>query len=264
MMELPDWILRPRVAVLEIHGAMGGPVRSQGFVPLIRRLRESKLVGAVVLDIDSPGGSVTVADYIHLELQKLAARKPLVAFVRGVGASGGYWVACAARRIFAVPSAAVGSIGVLAIRPEAVELLEKVGVRVQVHTTGALKGMNLPFRPVTPEEERKNEELVRSILERFVDVVASGRALPSERVRELATGEVFLAAQARELGLVDELGSLEDAVASAARLAGIRERSFTVRPRHGVVARLAERFGAAATRAAVRELAALSRLQPRV
>jgi len=252
-MDLP-LLPKKRVAVVELHGTIGAGIRSQTYVPMLKRLREDGRTRAIVLDIDSPGGSATVSDYLYLELRKLAHEKPVVAFVRGTCASGSYFIACGASRIISLRSAVIGSIGVMLIRPEMQDLLAKIGVHISVTTTGPYKGMGLPFREMTPEEERKNQEMADRFFNHFVAVVSEGRHVPVETARGWATGEVWWATEALALGMVDELGDLDRAVAHASELAGIPEHTETVRPRLPLGQRLISRVAYTMTRAAGAEL----------
>ena len=252
-MELPH-IGKKRVAVVELHGTIGTSIRSQQFVPIFKRLREDQRTRAVVLDIDSPGGSASVSDYLYLEVRKLAEKKPVIAFVRGTCASGSYYIACAATRIISLRSAVVGSIGVLMIRPDMQDLLSKVGVNVSVTTTGPYKGMGLPFREMTPEEQRKNQEMADRFFDQFVNVVAEGRHVPVDTARGWATGEVWWASDAQGMGIVDELGDLERATAYAAEQAGITEHTETVRPARPPLQRLITRMAYTMTQAAGAEV----------
>jgi protease-4 len=231
-----------RVAIFRLHGPIMGAGRAAEWVDLARRLRESRRVPAVVLDVDSPGGSATASDDLYLALERLAAVKPLVASIRGTGASGAYLAALAARRIVANPSAVIGSIGVIAAGPRVPALLERIGVRVEEHRAGSLKGMGAPWREETPLEAEKEQALVDAIYDAFVQRVARARGLPIERVRELATGEVWLGNEALRLGLVDEIGDTERAVEIAAQLAGVPARATPVRIRRPLVGRLIDRF----------------------
>lgn len=254
---------RPRVAVVEMYGAIGGNVRSHTFAPLFKALREDRGIRAVVLDIDSPGGSASDSDYLYGLIRRVARRKPVVAFIRGTGASGAYFIACAAPRIVAQRSSIVGSIGVITIRTQVQELLEKIGVKVSVTATGPLKGMGLPFREESSQEKAKNEALVGAFFEHFIDVVAAGRKRSRDDVRAWATGEVFWAPQALERGMVDELGDLEHAVAVAAKLGGVSHRhAVTVRPKLPFPQRLLQRVASASLHAASAEAERL--LAPRV
>lgn len=235
--------LRPhRIAVIRLYGTIGGGARSAEWVETVRRLRRQRSVPAVVLDIDSPGGGASASDYLFLALQRLAAEKPLVAHVRGVGASGAYLAAMAARRIVVAPTSVVGSIGVISAGPRVPELLGRLGVRVEEHRAGRLKGMGAPWRDDTDEERAREQQLVDAIYDRFIERVAAGRQLSVERVRELATGEVWLGTEAVRLGLADEVGDLDAAIEVAAKLAGVSPLAAPVRLRRPLLARLADRF----------------------
>jgi protease-4 len=231
------------VAILRLYGPIADGARTADWIELVRRLRESRRVPAVVLDIDSPGGSATASDGMFLALERLAARKPLIAAIRGTGASGSYLAAMAARTVVAQPHAIVGSIGVISAGPRLPRLLERLGVSVTENRAGRLKGMGAPWRDETDEERSKEQAIVDAFYDAFVGRVAKGRHLGEERVRELATGEVWLGEEARELGLVDEIGDLERAVEIAAEAAGVPARSAPVRLRRPLLERLAGRFG---------------------
>jgi protease-4 len=223
------WI-RPRLGVLEVTGTLGGGSRLMNYIHILDWLRRSRMVRGVVLEIDSPGGLVTSADYLFTAASRLASQKPLVAFIRGTGASGAYMLASAAHKIVALPSALVGSIGVISIRPAVPELLQKIGVKVNVAKGGRLKDMGGFWREPTPEEEQKDQSLVLEYYEGFIEAVARARKLDPAKVRELATGEVFTAKRGLDLGLVDELGDGERALDLAAEMARIPRRYFYARP----------------------------------
>jgi protease IV len=235
--------LRPgRVAIIRLYGTIGGGARSADWVELVKEIGRHKSVPAVVLDVDSPGGSAAASDYLYLALKRLADKKPLVAHVRGTGASGSYLAAMAAARIIVAPSSIVGSIGVISAGPRLPKLLDRLGVQVEEHRAGRLKGMGAPWRNETEEEGAREQELVDAFYDRFVDRVAAGRGMDRARVLELATGEVWLGSRAVELGLADEVGDLEDAIESAAAMAGVPAESSPVRLRRPFFARLADRF----------------------
>jgi protease-4 len=231
-----------RVAIIRLHGPIGGSGRTLELIDLAQRLRESRRVPAVVLDVDSPGGSATASDELFLAFERLAAKKPLVACIRGTGASGAYLAAVAARRILANPNAIVGSIGVISAGPRLPRLLDRLGVSVAETRAGRLKGMGAPWREETDEERAKEQEIVDAIYGAFVGRVAKGRGLSDARVRELATGEIWLGERALELGLVDEIGDLERAVEVAAGFAGVPAKSAPVRMPRPLLGRLIERF----------------------
>jgi protease-4 len=242
------------VAILRLYGPIVDGARTADWIELVRRLRESRRAPAVVLDIDSPGGSATASDSMFLALERLAAKKPLVASIRGTGASGSYLAAIAARTIVAQPHAVVGSIGVISAGPRLPRLLDRLGVSVSEHRAGRLKGMGAAWRDETEEERAKEQAIVDAFYAAFVDRVSTGRRLPEERVRALATGEIWLGEEARALGLVDEIGDLERAVQLAADAAGVPARSAPVRLRRPLLERLAGRIGAGLAAAVVDEL----------
>jgi protease-4 len=231
-----------RVAVLRLHGPIMGGGRSADWIEIARHLRESRRVPAVVLDIDSPGGSASASDDLYLALERLAAAKPLVASIRGTGASGAYLAALAARRIVANPNAIVGSIGVITAGPHVHRLLERLGVSVSETRAGHLKGMGAAWRDVSEEESAKERELVDAIYEAFLGRVARARKLSVEQVRAVATGEVWLGSRALELGLVDDIGDTERAIEIAAGMAGVTPRGAAVRLRRPFFVRLVDRF----------------------
>ena len=227
--------LPPRVAVLEVSGVIGARLHAREFTQLLRAVEENSRYHAVVLDIDSPGGSAFASEDIYLSTKRLAARKPVAAAIRGVGASGSYMVACAAERIFALPSAVVGSIGVISARPMVEELLAKVGVEMIVSKSGRYKDMGSPFREPTKEERAKEQALIDAVYARFVEIVAAGRPeLDEKRISELATGEIFLGAKAHEVGLVDDLGSVDDAIEWVANRAGIPAKPTILKPKRSL------------------------------
>ena len=233
---------RRRVTILRLYGPIGGGERNAELLELIRRLRVNRLVPAVVVDIDSPGGAATASDNLYHALHRLAAEKPVVAAITGTGASGAYLAAVAARRIVAAPTSVVGSIGVINVAPRVPRLLERLGVDVSEHTAGRLKGMGAPWRPESEPEGAKEQQLVDDIYGVFVARVAEARKLDADKVRELATGEVWLGSQAVGLGLVDEIGDLEQAVEIAAQIAGVPARSSVAHLPRPMLSRLADRF----------------------
>ena len=181
------------VAILRLYGPIAGGARTADWIELVRRLRESRRVPAVVLDIDSPGGSATASDDMFLALERLAAKKPLIAAIRGTGASGSYLAAMAARtdrhpaqrhrgldrrHLGRVPVCRASSIAWASASPRT--------------RAGRLKGMGAPWRDETDEERAKEQAIVDAFYAAFVGRVATGRRLTEEQVRELATGEVWL------------------------------------------------------------------------
>ncbi len=228
-----------RIAVAEFFGAIGSPEKTTSFVRMLKAIEENKRVKALVIDIDSPGGGAGASEQIHASIKKVAKEKPVVAFVRGTAASGGYMAACACTKIISLPMGIVGSIGVISMRPMLYDMLEKIGVRMDVTKAGRLKDMFSNFREPTDEERGKEQALLDTIYDRFVDMVANARDLPNEKVRELATGEIYIAEQAKNLGLIDDLGDLDNAIDLAQSLAGLSERKVTyIKPHKSLRERL--------------------------
>ena len=201
-------------------------------VPLLARVREElekaeedARVRAVVLRINSPGGTVTASDILYHEITRFKARRkiPVVACILDVGASGGYYVALAADRIVVHPTTVTGSIGVLMLTVNASGLLEKIGVSARYVTSGEFKDMGSPFRSLRPEERAIFQSLIDQLYGRFVQLVARSRKLDETRVRAIADGRVHTATEAVGLGLVDRVGYLEDAIAMARSAAGLTE-----------------------------------------
>jgi protease-4 len=211
-------------------------------VPLLARVREElsraekdDKVRAVVLRINSPGGTITASDVIYREIREFKARRkiPVVAAMMDVAASGGYYAALAADQIFAHPTTVTGSIGVIMITVNAQGLLEKIGVAPLAIKSGPLKDAGSPFRGLTPEERAVFQSVIDDMYGRFVRLVAESRKIPEAKVRGFADGRIYTAEQARALGLVDRVGYLDEAVAAARTAAGLTEARVVMyhRPR---------------------------------
>ena len=240
---LPFTSGRNGVGVVEIYGPIGSGSQVAEHQKLLNTAMMNKRIKALVLDIDSPGGTVGGSEALYFMLRRLAKEKPLVAYVRGVGASGAYLLSCAAAKIVSLPSALVGSIGVLYLRPALQDLLERFGVGLSVYKGGRLKDMTGFWRSPTDEEDEKFESLIGEVHQSFINCVAKGRNLEKEKVTELATGEVFTGRRAAKLGLVDDLGDFHYALELAASMGGVRPKPLWIRPRRGLLERFAGRLG---------------------
>jgi protease-4 len=216
-----------KVAIIEIRGVIIDP---QPVVEKLVKLRKNEKVKAIVLRIDSPGGAVGPAQEIYAEVKKAQKEKKVLVSVGSVAASGGYYIACGADKIMANPGSITGSIGVIVESLNVEELLNKLGLKSVVVKSGKVKDMGSPFRPMTDEEKKLLQGVLDSVHDQFIRAVAEGRNLPLEKVRELADGRIFSGDQAKALGLVDELGNFEDAIALAAKLAGIKGEPEVIYP----------------------------------
>jgi protease-4 len=217
----------PVVGVIPVHGPIAGAApgfsavaTDERVIARIRAARADRRVRAVILHVDSPGGSALASDRIHHELVQLAAEKPLVACMANVAASGGYYVAAAAREIVAEPTTITGSIGVVAARVVLEPLLARLGVVTEHVRRGARAGLLDPGRRLSEDEHAALAREIQGMYDAFVDVVAEGRRLPRDRVQELAQGRVWTGRDAADRKLVDLLGGFEVALDRARALTG--------------------------------------------
>jgi protease-4 len=187
----------------------------------LTRAEKDTAVKAIVLRIESPGGEIAPCQEILWEIERVKETKPIVVSMGGTVASGGYYISAKASKIVALPTTMTGSIGVISQVINVEGLLEKLGIQIETFKGGKYKGMYSGFREMTPEEKKIMQEMVDEYYELFVDVVAEGRGLSKDEVRNLATGQIYTGTEAKELGLVDALGGLDTATELAMELAGI-------------------------------------------
>lgn len=231
---------RRRIAVVAVRGVIGGAVRTDDLLRTLGAARRNQRIKAVLLEIDSPGGGATASETLFVAVKRLAAQKPVVAWIRGTGASGAYFLACGATRILSFPSAVVGSIGVISIRPIAVDALQRLGTRIKVTKTGEFKDLGAPWREPTADDEAKERELVDAVFRRFVGAVRTARGLDDAGAARVTTGEVWLGAQAVDLKLVDGLSDNEESALEVAQdLAGLPHHHMVrLGPRRTLMQRL--------------------------
>lgn len=224
------------IAVLYAEGAIvdgegsAGEVGGKRFARELRRLRQDPKVSAIVLRVNSPGGSASASEHILRELRLARETKPVIVSMGGYAASGGYWISSLSDRIFAEPMTITGSIGVFGLLFNAGELSDKLGVSFDVVKTGQHADLMTLSRPKTDAELALIQRDVDWIYREFLSRVAEGRKLEVSRVEELAQGRVWIGADALARGLVDEMGGLNDAIRYAAKKAGVEE-NYTVRER---------------------------------
>jgi len=187
----------------------------------LTKAEEDKAVRAIIFRIESPGGEIAPCQEILWEIERVKETKIIVVSMGGTAASGGYYISTKADKIVALPTTMTGSIGVISQIMNIEGLLEKLGIQIETFKGGKYKDMYRGFREMTPEEEEIMQELVDEYYEQFIEVVAEGRGLSEEEVRNLATGQIYTGTEAKELGLVDELGDLNTAINLTAELAGI-------------------------------------------
>ncbi len=237
--EPPESSPADRVAIIPIEGLIAltgqpGLIQSRGNVVdavsrRLARVEEDDRVRAVVLRINSPGGTVAASEALHAEIEAFRSRtgRPVVVSMAEVAASGGYYVATAADHVVAQPSSVTGSIGVVILTFDVSRGLDMIGVEGRAITSGPNKALASPFEPRRSEHDAILQEMTDDFYGRFRDLVVASRPdLPPDRLDEITDGRVFTGAQAFDLGLVDELGGVREAFATARRLAGIEQASL--------------------------------------
>jgi protease-4 len=226
-------LILDKIAVVDVDGLLmnernegfwgGGENPVSLFVEKLQKAEDDPAVRAVIVRINSPGGGVTASDIMYQRLVRFRQERkvPVVAVIEDLGASGGYYVACGADRIVAHPTSVTGSIGVIVQTFSLAGTLAKLGISTDAVTSGKFKDMASPLKPLDPADRKVLQGMVDEFYQRFVGVVAKARPkLSLEQVRALADGRVFTGEQAMANGLVDQVGTMEDAVAVAKQQAG--------------------------------------------
>lgn len=235
-----------KILVIEIDGIINEKAE-KGFLKVqqskltllkekLRKAAGDEFLKGVILRINSPGGSATVSDIMYKEVQKFKEEKnvPVVACLMDVAASGGYYIAAAADKIIAHPTTITGSIGVIMMAMNIEGLFEKIGVNMQVIKAGDKKDLGSPFRKMTEEEQEILQKMVDEIYERFIEVIKAGRpGLEEPAIGGLADGSIYVAKDAKEKGLVDEIGYFSDAVELTLMEAGLDHANVIVYQRPG-------------------------------
>jgi protease-4 len=217
-----------KIAVIPLTGSITSGGTSLFFDPSItpelarqqlERADRDRAVKAIVLRVESPGGVVAPCQEILQAIEEV--EKPIVVSMGSQATSGGYYISCKADKIVALPGTMTGSIGVIAQVPNIKGLYDKLGIEMQVYKGGEHKDMYSGLRELTPEEGEIMQRMVDEYYDQFIEIVAEGRGLSKDRVRSLATGQIYTGAEAKKLGLIDELGGLDTAIDLAAHLAGV-------------------------------------------
>lgn len=224
-----------KILLIDISGVIseekeGGIVEGIDMVARVkeelRRAAEDKSVKAIVLRVNSPGGTVTASDLIYHEIRRFKERTgtKVIASILDVGASGAYYISMSADKIVAHPTSVTGSIGVIMLHVNLQGLLEKVGVGAEPIKSGANKDLGSPLKPLSPEDRRVLQGIINSMYGRFLEVIVEGRPeLSPERIKELADGRVYTSVDAKEFGLIDQIGYLDEAIDLAKSEAGIQQ-----------------------------------------
>jgi protease IV len=209
--------LNDKIGVVNVHGVI---TDSMEITEQLEEFGKTDSIVAVVLRIDSPGGGVAASQEIYDAVVELKKKKKVVASMGSVAASGGLLIACSADKIVANPGTITGSISAIMQFANVEELLKKIGLKASTVKSGKYKDIGSPLREMTPEEKKIIQDLVDDIYNQFVDVIVRDRKLPREKVVQIADGRVFSGRQAKEYGLVDQLGDMGSAARLASQLAG--------------------------------------------
>jgi protease IV len=226
--EKRSFALHDRVAVVTVEGFIGD---SNDAVEQLNQFGKDENIKAVIVRINSPGGSVAPSQEIHDAVIQLKKKKKVIASMGSVAASGGYMIACAAEKIVANPGTITGSISAVMHFANVEELMKKIGLKTSVIKSGKYKDIGSPTREMTDEEKVLIQELVDDIYDQFLETVASDRKISKEELRKIADGRVFSGRQAQKLGLVDYVGDMGYAVELAGKMSGIQGKPETVYPK---------------------------------
>lgn len=214
-----------RIALVRIEGPI---LDSKNAIDEINDYLRDPSIKAIVLRIDSPGGAVAPSQEIYEEVRKAASKKKIVVSMGSVAASGGYYIASPATRIIANPGTLTGSIGVIMEIPNLEGLMNKLGIKTEVVKSGKHKDIASAFRGIKKEDREILQNVLDNVHEQFIKAVAEGRKMLLDDIKKIADGRIFTGEQALKAGLVDELGNLEDAVKTAAKLSGIKGEPVVV------------------------------------
>jgi len=220
-----DFEFGEKVGIIEINGVIAD---SKQVIHNLKRFREDNSIKAIVIRIDSPGGAVGPAQEIFREIRKTSNKKKVIASMGAIAASGGYYVAAGSDGIVANPGTITGSIGVIMGFTNYEELLQKIGLVPIVVKSGEFKDMGSPVRKMTAVEQKILENFAKKIHRQFIMDVVKGRKMDQAKVESLADGRIFTGQESKDLGLVDRIGNLEDAIAWAGQLGGIKGKISTV------------------------------------
>ncbi len=220
-----------KVALVRLEGVI---MDGQAIIDEIGKWADDKSVKAIVLRIVSPGGVVTPSQEIFLAVKRASEKKPVIASMGSVAASGGYYIAAACDKIIANSGTITGSIGVIMMFSNTEKLMDKIGLGTIVVKSGKFKDTGSPNRPFTEEDRKIMQAIVDDTYDQFITDAAEGREMDVEEMRKLADGRIYTGRQAKDLNLVDELGDLQDAIMAAGKMAGIEGEPDVVEDVPGV------------------------------
>ncbi len=196
------------IATLNFSGVINNNSISR-YLPIFDYIKSKNKIAGLILIINSGGGDANATEILYNKLLEVSQEKPVYALIEGIGASGAYWLACASRKIYAMSTSIVGSIGVISISPDVSDLLENIGIKMRINKIGKYKDINSPYRHMTDEESSIFKELLNDVFIKFKDEVKSRRNLTDDEINSIATGLVFSARQGLEKKLIDGIGTFD-------------------------------------------------------
>jgi protease-4 len=214
-----------KIGVIEIEGAITDMKEAMEDVV---NFKEDDSIKGVILRINSPGGAVGPTQEIYSEIKKLKQSKKVYVSMGSVCASGGYYLAVTGEKVYASPSTITGSIGVIMQQTVVEDLMKKIGVEANAIKSGPLKDTGTPFRKMRDDERKYLQGVIDSIYEQFVNDVAEGRQMPVDRVKQLADGRIYTGLQAKQMGLIDDIGTFYDVVDEMQKVLGIQGKPSLV------------------------------------
>ncbi len=229
-----------KVLVVHVRGVISdspekGMIRSTPSMVMevlsqLKKAEKDDAVRAILLKVDSPGGTITASDILYHELLSFKKRtgKKIVVSMMNLATSGGYYISLPADIIMAHPTTLTGSVGVIFMRPKVTGLMDKIGIGMEINTSGKNKDMGSPFRITTEEEETLLQDMTDALGERFINLVSSHRQLDAKILEEISTARIYLAKEAKNIGLIDKVGYLSEAITEAKKIAGLPENSSVV------------------------------------
>jgi len=219
---------KPQIGILQIKGII---LDAEEYLMAIKEMAKKESIKAIVVRINSPGGSVGASQEIFEELKKTRNLKPVIVSMGSVAASGALYVALGGTKIFASPGTITGSIGVVLEIPNIEKLLKKIGIESETIKSGAYKDTGSIYRPLTPEEKKYLTKKVKLIHDQFIKAISEERKISIEKVKSFADGRIFTGEEAKSLGLVDKIGNFWDAVEEAKKMAKISEAKLVFMPK---------------------------------
>lgn len=225
------------IAAIELNGRITRKGLKE-YLPILEYVKEKKRIGGLIMIINSEGGDANSSEILYNKITEIAEKKPVFSAIEGMGASGAYWIASASKKIYAMETSLVGSIGVISISPNVEKLLDKLGISMEVNKIGRFKDMTSPFREMDPESREKFMKILEAAFRKFRADVMRNRKIEDSKGDDICNGQVFSAIDARENGLIDEIGTFADASETMAKILSINKKIKLFSPRRPFMNRL--------------------------